>query len=270
MPEGDSIHAHARRIREKMAGRALIRVGGTEPSVRRRAAQLRGSTLDNVEAVGKHLLIDFSGGWSLRVHLGMTGRWRFGPPSGAKSDGPARVVIETSGWSARCYGAPTVEIDRTPLIWDRVGHLGPDLLDDPPDVASAVARARSADQTVGISGILLDQRIAAGIGNVFRNEVLFEAGIHPETPVGRVTDAQLEWMYLRAAAQLRRNVGPGSRTTTGGRRQGSELYVYGRAGRPCRRCGSEVRVGRSTDLERITYWCTACQPDDHAPAGNQR
>lgn len=262
MPEGDSVHGHARRIREKMGGRTITRVAGTEPSVRRNARMVRGATMDRVEAVGKHLMIDFEGGWTLRVHLGMTGRWRFGPPSGTRGDGPAKVVMETTGWSARCFGAPTVHLDRTPRVWAEIDHIGIDLLDRSPDYDEILRRVDTQPAARPVSDVLLDQTIAAGIGNVYRNEVLFEAGIHPERPIGTIGDEDLRWVFERSAAQMARNVDTGrARTTTGGRARGSESFVYGRDRRPCRRCGTEITVGTSTDLDRITYWCPRCQPD---------
>lgn len=259
MPEGDSIHGVARRLQETLEGRALTRVAGTAPAVRRRAATLRGTTVLGVAAMGKHVLIDLEGGWSLRVHLGMSGRWRLGPPSGARGDGAARVVLETTGWSARCYGAPTVDLDRSPTIRAAIDHLGPDLLDPDADLDHVVERARRKPAATSISEVLLDQRVAAGIGNVYRNEVLYEAGVHPEQPLAELADERLRWLFWRAAAQLRSNVGR-HRTTTGGRRRGSETYVYERAGRPCRRCGTTITSSRTTDRNRITYWCPACQP----------
>jgi endonuclease-8 len=259
VPEGDSVHGHARRIREKLLGRRLTRLAGTEPAVRRRANDLRGAEITLVEAVGKHLIIEFEGGWALHVHLGMSGRWRFGPPSGTKGDGPARVVLETTGWSARCDGAPTVELDRTPLIRQSVARLGPDLIDRDVDLAEILTRLRSTAQTRSLSAALLDQTIAAGIGNVYRNDVLFEAGLHPDRQVGTVDDETMRWVFERAAKQLRANVGR-HRTTTGGRRPGTETYVYGRAGRACRRCGGRIEYSSSGDPARDTYWCPTCQP----------
>ena len=97
MPEGDTVHGIADRIRERIAGRPLVRLGGRARCVRRHAHRLRGARVRKVGAVGKHLLIDFEGGWTLRVHLGMTGRWRFGPPTGRRGDGAARVALETPG-----------------------------------------------------------------------------------------------------------------------------------------------------------------------------
>lgn len=264
MPEGDSIHGVARRMDTRLTGHTLTRVGGSDPSVRHHAARLRGATVERVEAIGKHLIVEFEGGWALRVHLGMSGRWRFGPPTGVRGDGPARVALETSRWAARCYGPPTVEVDRTPIVWDHVDHLGPDLTADDPDIDEALDRAFDQDPTRTISEILLDQRIASGIGNVYRNEILFEAGVHPEAPMAEVDEEQLAWMYDRASKHLQANVGR-HRTTTGGRKTGTETYVYNRSGRPCRRCGATIQEGRSTDQQRQTYWCPGCQP----PAGSR-
>jgi endonuclease-8 len=261
VPEGDTVATHALRIRENMLGEPVTRVAGTDPTVRREARRIVETTIDQVESVGKHLLIDFSCGFTLRVHLGMTGHWRFGPPTDLSADGPARAVLETHRWTARCFQAPTVELGRTPRVWDAVRTLGPDLLDEPPPIDDAVARARATDQTRSISEILLDQHTASGIGNVYRNEVLFEAGIHPEYPVGGLSDEQLRWLYQRSADQMRRNIGSGTRSTTGARRPGSEMFVYGRERRACRRCGGAILIGESANLGRVTYWCPACQPE---------
>jgi endonuclease-8 len=140
-----------------------------------------------------------------------------------------------------------------------LGHLGPDLIDPDTDLAAVVRRARHGTGDRSISEVLLDQRVAAGIGNVYRNEVLFEAGTHPERPLAQLSDEQVRWLFERAAAQLRANVGR-HRTTTGARRPGSETYVYDRAGRPCWRCGTTVESSRTTDRQRTTYWCPSCQP----------
>ena len=127
MPEGDSIHGIARQMRGRFEGRLLSRLGGSEPSVRRGASHLRGATIESVQAVGKHLIVEFDGGWALRVHLGMTGRWRFGLPTGVRGDGPAKVAMETVNCAARCYGPPTVDLDRMPphLGCNRLPRTGP-------------------------------------------------------------------------------------------------------------------------------------------------
>lgn len=259
MPEGDSIHSIARRMREKFEGKPLQRLGGSEPSVRTRASSLRGTTIERVEAIGKHLVVEFEGGWALRVHLGMTGRWRFGPPTGVRGDGPARVALESSTWSARCYGAPTVEIDRTPRIHDAIAYLGPDLTEAEPELGEALHRARETSDTRSITDTLLDQSIVSGIGNVYRNEILFEAGVHPLIATSQIDDEQLVWMFDRVSRLLRVNVGR-RRSTTGGRRPGTTHYVYERSGKPCRRCGDEIQFDRTGQHDRTTFWCPTCQP----------
>lgn len=257
MPEGDTVHGFANRIRERISGKTLRRLGGSAPPARRHADRLRGARVCKVEAVGKHLLIDFSGGWTLRVHLGMTGRWRFGPPTGSKGDGPARVVLETRGWAARCYDAPTVSLDRSPREWAVVANLGPDLSLASPDIDEVIARARQLSGTFSVSEMLLDQSVASGIGNVYRNEVMFDFGLHPLTPIDQVDDQRLERVFLRASRHLRLNAGR-RRTTTGSRRPGMKFYVYERAGKPCRRCGAAIRKAKAAG--RTTFWCPICQP----------
>ena len=256
MPEGDTVHGIAGGIRERIAGQTLGRVGGNSRAVRRHAHRLVGARVEVVEAVGKHLLIDFEGGWTLHVHLGMTGHWRFGPPTGRRGDGPSRVALETNTWAVRCYNAPSVDLDRTPKVWKAISALGPDLARSGPDIREAFRRARARKSRDTISEILLDQSVAAGIGNVHRNEVLFETGIHPATPVGSLNDEQLLTTFGRAARQLRLNSGR-RRSTTGTRRPGMRLYVYGREHRPCRRCGAPIRRGRIAG--RTSFWCPSCQ-----------
>ena len=223
---------------------------------------LRGATIESVQAVGKHLIVEFDGGWALRVHLGMTGRWRFGLPTGVRGDGPAKVAMETVNCAARCYGPPTVDLDRMPRIWDAIDYLGPDLTGDRPDIAEAIRRARIKDESRPTTDTLLDQSVASGIGNVYRNEVLFEAGVHPETPTGSVDNEQLAWMCDRVSRLLTVNVGR-PRSTTGGRKTGTSYYVYQRTAKPCRRCGSVIGFSRTGSHERTTFWCPTCQ---EAPA----
>lgn len=257
MPEGDTVHGIANRIRERIAGKTIRRLGGSAPPARRHAHRLRGTRVEKVEAVGKHLLIDFAGGWTLRVHLGMTGRWRFGPPTGARGDGSARVVLETGGWALRCYNAPSVSVDRSPREWAMVANLGPDLSMAEPNIGQAIDRARRLDGASSVSETLLDQSVAAGIGNVYRNEVLFEFGMNPSRAIEEVDDHLLGRIFLRASRHLRLNAGR-RRTTTGARRPGMNLYVYERAGKPCRRCGDRIR--KAVAAGRTTFWCPSCQP----------
>ena len=242
-------------------------MGGSAPSVRSRAAQLRGATIDNIQAVGKHLIVEFDGGWALHVHLGMTGRWRIGPPTGVRTE----MGLPRWCWR-RVDGQPVVTGRRRSSSTVLPGYGIPSsiwVLTSPlahrtSNRSSNASPMPLRDATV--SDVLLDQSIASGIGNVYRNEVLFEAGVHPEHDTHALDSKQLAWIYRRASEHLRLNVGR-SRTTTGGRRRGSETYVYGRAGRPCRRCGASIRQGRSTNHERTTYWCPSCQPDPRDSCG---
>ena len=126
-----------------------------------------------------------------------------------------------------------------------------------PDLEEVLVRARRRDPQTTVTEVLLDQSVVSGIGNVYRNEVLFEMGIHPATPIGEVDDALLDRMLRRCARHLRLNAGR-RRTTTGVRRAGMNLYVYERAGRPCRRCGATIR--RTRTAGRASFWCASCQP----------
>lgn len=257
MPEGDTVHGVADLLRRRVEGETLRRVAGSAAAVRRHAHRLRGARVEHVEAVGKHLLMDFGGGWSVRVHLGMTGRWRFGAPTGPRHDGAARLVLVTRAWAARCHGAPTVTIGRSPAVRAALAWLGPDLSLAEPDIDEALRRARLRTGQVTVTEVLLDQTVVAGIGNVYRNEAMFELGIHPETPLAAVDDATLARVLDRAARHLRANRGR-PRTTTGARGPGWRLYVYDRAGLPCRRCGHTIHRARTAG--RATFWCPGCQP----------
>ena len=255
MPEGDSVAGHAERLRRVLVGERIDEAAGTSASVRSNSARLLGATCMEVRSVGKNLVIDFSTGYSVRVHLGMTGRWRV-TQRDTEAHGSARLVLATAIHRAACYAAPTIEVVRTPAVSALFDNLGPDLLGDF-DEKSFVARARAlADGP--IAGLLLDQRALAGIGNVYKSELLFLERIHPETPVSRLGDDTLQAIAERARRLLSANVGSGRRSTTGSRRRGQEMWVYGRGGRPCRRCGTTV-VG-SRLLDRVTYWCPRCQP----------
>ena len=135
------------------------------------------------------------------------------------------MALETAGWAIRCYDAPTVELDRSPKVRASVASLGPDLSVPVPDLEEVLVRSRRRDPRTTVTEVLLDQSVVSGIGNVYRNEVLFEMGIHPATPIGEVDDALLDRTLRRCARHLRLNAGR-RRTTTGARRAGMNLYVY--------------------------------------------
>jgi len=208
-----------------------------------------------VRTVGKHLVVDLSTRFSIRVHLGMPGRWRVTPletPPG----GSARLVLTTATHHAACYSAPTIVVDRTPAIDAYLSRLGPDLLADF-DAGEFIRRARLVPDD-SVADLLLNQRVLAGIGNVYKSEVLFLERLNPTTAVSVIDDEKLASLARRAGSLLSANVGSGPRTTTGRSGRGQELWVYGRGGRPCRRCGTPI--AQDTGGERVTYWCPTCQP----------
>lgn len=267
MPEGDTIHRHAAALGRDLTGRPLehleLRDLGPVP-------ELVGHRVREVAARGKHLLVHFEGAWSLRVHLGMKGTWRRLPP-GAGPRGRPTVFIRAEGRAWACVGAYQAELIRTRALdaHPRLARLGPDLLDDPPRIDLAVRRARApAHGGREVGDLLLDQRIASGIGNVYKSEALFLARVHPRTPAGAVPENALEEVYRVAADLMRANLGPGPRTSVPLRRRphpsSPRLWVYDRAGEPCLECGTAVLRIVQGDLARSTYFCPWCQPVEGA------
>lgn len=209
---------------------------------------------------GKHLLIRFSGGITLHSHMRMTGTWRVvGPREPWRRRLPAsriRVVLETRDAVAVCLSAPVVELlnDRDLRRHPVLTSLGPDLCDPEPDLDEALQRMAGVVQTLPVGEVLLDQRVAAGIGNVYRSEVLWLCEVDPSARVGDLSQTARRELLRTAHRQLRRNLGPGPRRTVP-----SGLAVYERAGLPCLRCGTHIRVRRSSELGRSTWWCPDCQ-----------
>ncbi|TYK48207.1 DNA-formamidopyrimidine glycosylase family protein [Actinomadura decatromicini] len=263
MPEGDVVWLTARRLREALAGRPLTRSDFRVP--RLATADLRGRTVLAAEPRGKHLLIRVEGGLTVHTHLLMEGRWRIGRAGPAPRDHRVRLVLANAEWQAAGYSLGLVELLRTAEEDRAVGHLGPDLLDPSWDeglAAEAVARLTARpDQAIGEA--LLDQTLLAGIGNVYKAEILFLRGVHPWTPVRDVPD--LQGLVELAHRLLDLNKARHGHITTGDLGRGREHWVYGRAGRPCRRCGARIerRDQASRVGERVTFWCPRCQP---APA----
>lgn len=266
MPEGDTIHRTATRLRPALEGATLVRFEA------RRAAPpwpARGTSITAVEAVGKHLLVRFGDGRTLQTHLGMTGSWHL-YRTGERWQRPAhlvRAVVEVEGWTAVCFAAPTVRVLQGPTATAAAtAHLGPDLCAVGEDDRRAVVDA-AADRIplvvqpgVDIADVLLDQRVAAGIGNVYKSEVLWAHRVHPFTSWDRLDPAIHRTLLDTAVDQLQANLGGGPRRTVPG-----GLAVYGRARRPCRRCGTPVLARRSGPHARSTYWCPSCQPPDASP-----
>jgi endonuclease VIII len=261
MPEGDTIHKAAATLRRGLVGRELTAIRA--PRLRHRLPE-PGRTVTAVEARGKHLLIHLDDGHVFHTHLRMSGAWDLYRP-GAPWRRPAthaRLVLTTADAVAVCFDAPVVELLDEPALRRHpdLRRLGPDLSLPDPDVTAIVARVA----TLAVAGtpvveVLLDQRIAAGIGNVIASETAFVAGVAPTDPIERIDEPTRAQLYATASDLLQANLETSSRTTVPDRRPGT-LWVYGRAGRPCRRCGTPVvmqKVGRGA---RPTFWCPTCQP----------
>lgn len=262
MPEGDTIHRTAARLRSVLVGRPLTRVD--LPRQPRPWPALE-ATVTGVEARGKHLLVRSSDGLVVHTHQQMTGSWHLYAPGERwrRSPRAARVVLGVPGAIAVCFASPVVEVldDRAVARHPTLRRLGPDLCDPAADLDDALVRlGRLSPPARSIGEVLLDQRIACGVGNVYRCDVLFLHGLHPATPVGTV-DAETRRSLLSTAGELLRvNLdSDGARTTVAEGPAGS-LWVYGRAGRPCRRCGTAIASGHLGEHARSVYWCPACQP----------
>ena len=263
MPEGDTLYRTAAVLREVLLGRHVTGARG-----RPGGAQLDrvvGSRVDRVDSLGKHLLVGFDDGLSLHTHLGMNGSWHRYRPGERWRRSPARAVcvVETATAVAVCFDAPVAELieTRALALHPALARLGPDLIQPAPDVASAVRRlddASRGDMTIGEA--LLDQRAMAGLGNVYRSEVLFLVGVDPFLVVRAVDPGTRERLVSTGAGLLRANRDGPRRTTTGRDRDGERLWVYRRTGRPCRRCGTPVRSAVLGELPRRLWWCPTCQP----------
>jgi endonuclease-8 len=272
MPEGDTIARAGAALHRALAGAVvtafdtglagLARVDDDTP--------ITGRTIEACTAHGKHLLLRFSGGLTLRTHMRMHGSWHLYRP-GERWQRPARAMrirIDTAAWVAVAFDVPVAEFVRdADLVRHRpLATLGPDLADPAFDRDAAAARlVAAADRPIGEA--LLDQRVAAGIGNVLRSEVLFLCRLHPQRPVVSVGEAGLIAALDTAARLIQRNAMPEAgpaRNTTGRAAPGEALWVYGRTGRPCRRCGTPIRSAVPGLDGRRVYWCDTCQP---APPG---
>ncbi|CAN5264229.1 Fpg/Nei family DNA glycosylase [soil metagenome] len=216
--------------------------------------------IEAVEARGKHLLVRFADGAVLRTHMRMTGSWHLyrGGEMWRRPQHLMRALVEVDGWLAVCFSAPVVSWERGPggPLSDILDHLGPDLCLADADLDAAVDRmARWSGDDDEIKPVLLDQRVACGVGNVYASEVLFACGVDPFAPVASLDDATRKRLLATASKLLRANLGAGPRTTVSG-----GLAVYGRRGRPCHRCGTPVRMTVQGDDARVTFWCPSFQP----------
>jgi endonuclease-8 len=261
MPEGDTVWLTAHRLDQALTGRALTLSDFRVPALA--TVDLQGRTVTGVLARGKHILTRVEDDLTLHSHLRMDGSWYLSR-TGGRSPGRhpqhlIRVVLGNAEWRATGYRVHELRLVRRTDEHQLVGHLGPDLLGPDWDPAAAAANLRRAPD-VAIGEALLDQRNLAGIGNMYKSEVLFIERVHPFTPVGAVPD--LPRLVGTAHRLLRTNRDHPEQSTTGDLRRGREHWVYGRAGEPCLRCRTPVRRAAPGPAPgaRSTYWCPTCQP----------
>jgi endonuclease-8 len=279
MPEGDTIFRAARTLQRALAGKAVTRFQSVFPKLNRvdEDAPLKGRTVEEISASGKHLLMRFSGDLVLRTHMRMNGSWhiyrhgeRWLRPRSAM-----RIVLETADFVVVGFDVPVAEFldSRQVERHEELRKLGPDLLQEEFDPLEAARRLRErTDLEAGEA--LLNQRVMAGIGNVFKSEILFACGVSPFTPVRELTEDQISRLVSTSRKFLQANVidgkGDGIVTYTGFRRTtgradpAARLWVYGRHGEPCRKCGTPIAFRKQGPHARVTYWCPRCQPEAQA------
>jgi endonuclease-8 len=273
MPEGDTIFRAAQTLNRALAGKPVVRFESMFPALTRvhEDSPLTGRSIVGVSSAGKHLLMRFSDGLVLRTHMRMNGSWHIYRP-GERWRRPRRdmrIVVSTADFEAVGFSIPVAEFirDRDLPRHEELRRLGPDLLADDFDAAEAAARIRA--RTGEIGDVLLNQRVIAGIGNVYKSETLFAAGISPFADAAALDEDQVRRLVETARKFLRANVStglPSMTTYTGFRRTtrrddpAQRLWVYGRARLPCRKCGTPIRVRAQGRDARLTYWCPACQP----------
>lgn len=248
MPEGDTVWHTAAMLREHLVGRTLTRCDVRVPKFA--IVDLTGQVVDEVLSRGKHLFIRV-GPASIHSHLKMDGSWRVGRQ---RVDHRARIILEAGDIRAVGIDLGVLEILERDHDDAAVAHLGPDLLGDDWNPQLAAANL-IADPDRAISVALLDQRVMAGVGNVYSNELCFVFGHLPTAPVRDIADPLR--LVSRAREMLWANRSRRNRTTTGDTRAGRQVWVYGRAGQPCRRCGTPIAY--DGDAERVQYWCPCCQ-----------
>ena len=274
MPEGDTIFRAARTLHRALAGHTVTEFESVFPTLTRidQNQRLRGRVIESVVPRGKHLLMAFSGGLVLRTHMRMNGSWHIYRP-GERWMRPRhqmRIVVGTDDFEAVAFDVPVAELLTTKELarGGPVTELGPDLLSDAFDPAEAAARITARGE-MEIADALLDQRALAGIGNIYKSEILFVARVNPFSLVSALPPASIATLVATATKLMRANITESSEgiTTYRGLRQArgqfersARLWVYGRSGKPCRKCGTPIVRRKQGPNARSTYWCETCQP----------
>lgn len=279
MPEGDTIYRSARAMQRAIGGSICTGFeAGLAPLARvNDDVPLAGRMIEKVESRGKWLLVHFSGDLILVTHMLMSGSWHL-YKTGEKwwmGKDRMRAVIRTADWQAVAFNVPVAEFhtERSLLRYSQIPKLGVDALSDEWTVERGMASLRKYGEEhpeAEIAVVLLNQRVIAGLGNVYKSEVAFAAGVNPFRAMSTITDRELEVMAEVSGKWLRVNVMDGAgdgivtysgnRRTTGSSDRNERLFVYGRQGMECRRCGAMVQMRKQGEQARSTYWCPGCQP----------
>ncbi len=268
MPEGQVSHRNALRFGAALTGRELVRVDAPHPRLADRGipALLTGDRVTAAEAVGKHHLLRFASGRVLHSHLMMTGVWRLLPATRPPRPGGLMLALWTDRDVAALYRCPNVRLLEPGEQLPRgLRATGPDLLGADVDAAAATTLALGRlEPTREIGEALMDQRVVAGIGNVYKSETCFLTGVDPWRSVGTLTDDEAAALGATAARLLAEGVRDAGRIRTYRPPDAppwsrEHTWVYNRRGKPCRRCGTRIRSRGQGDANRTTYWCPGCQ-----------
>jgi endonuclease VIII len=272
VPEGDTVFLAGRRLHDALAGQELTRGELRHPRLVQH--DLAGRTVLEVASIGKHLFTRFDDGTSLHSHFRMDGSWHLYRPGrpwrGAEHQ--VRAILEVPERVAVGFRLHDLDLLPTEREDTWVGHLGPDLLGDDwgPDAAAEVERRLRAEPERELGTALLDQRVACGVGNLYKAEVCFLLGVSPWTPVSDLSDRQVHDAVAWAHKLLSRNAWRPEQSTTGDLGEGAQHWVFERTGRGCRRCRDVVRTAGQDDgspdrEDRLAYFCPTCQPGPHPP-----
>lgn len=279
MPEGDTIYRAARALQRAIGGKVVT---GFETALAPLArvnddAPIAGRTIEKVESRGKWCLIHLSGDLILVTHMLMSGSWHI-YRTGEKwwmGKSHMRVVIRTADFEAVAFSVPVAEFHTARSLerYSQIPKLGPDVLSDEFTVERGVQRLSeyaAANPQAEIAVVLLNQRVMAGLGNVYKSEVAFSAGVNPFRSMSTITQREMKVMVEFSQRYMQANVLDGSgdgivtyfgnRRTTGNSNRDERLWVYGRQGQECRRCGAAIMMRKQGEQARSTYWCPSCQP----------
>jgi endonuclease-8 len=251
MPEGDAIHRAAMRLQVLAGQRVEVETPHPRAAMKGLTERLDGRVLESIEAVGKNVLLRFEGGLVLRSHLRMTGRWRV-VRRGASRSGRPWLILRGDEHEAVLWNGPVLELVRDAR---RIAQLGPDILTVPPDFDAMLERLRAGQQTRAVGDAVLDQRLVAGIGNMWKAEALWQSRVSPWRALADVSDEELRETLAAAHGLMH------------GRLEGARPLhrVYRRVGRACPRCGATIRSFPQGENARMAYWCPGCQKGGKEP-----